>query len=85
MYNGYHFYEGLNKEHGYMRVIVKARSKRVADKLILDKYNKGWEVLCYCNFKELNTVDEAKIIENVNSANAQEELSARYIYLKQGD
>lgn len=85
MYNGYHFYEGLSEEHGYMLIIVKARSRRSANKIVLDKYNKGWDVLCYCNFKELNTVDEAKIIEKVNLANETEELSARYIYLKQGD
>ena len=85
MYNGYHFYEGLNKEYGHLKVIVKARSKRAADKILLDKYNKGWEVLVYCNFKELNTVEEAELIKKVNSANEHEELYAKYIYLKQGD
>jgi len=85
MYNGFHFYEGLNNKYGYMRIIVKARSKRSANKILLDKYNKGWAVLVYCNFKELNTVEETELIKKVNSANEQEELYAKYNYLKQGD
>lgn len=85
MYNGYHFYEGLNSEHGHLKVIVKARSKRAATKILLDKYKKGWEVLAYFNFKELNAVDETKLIGTINSANKQKELYTKYIYLKQGD
>ena len=85
MYNGFHFYEGLNSKHGHMKVIVKARSKRAADKTLLDKYNKGWHVLVHYNFKELSTVEETKIIDIVNSANKDAEFNTKYIYLKYGD
>jgi hypothetical protein len=68
-----------------MKVIVKARSKRAANKILLDKYNKGWHVLVYCNFKELSTVEETKLLDIVNSLNKHAEFNTTYIYLKQGD
>ena len=85
MYNGFHFYEGLHKEYGYLKVIVKARSRRSANKILLDKYSKDWHVLVCCNFKELNTVEETKLIEIINSLNKHEEFNTKYIYLKQGN
>ena len=85
MYNGFHFYEGFHKEHGHLKVIVKARSRRAANKILLDKYSKGWHILAWCNFKELNTVEETKIIDIINSANKHPEFDTTYIYLKQGD
>ena len=83
MYNGYHFYEGLHKEHGLVHAVVKARSKRSADKILLNKYNKGWYALGYCNFKELNTVEETELIKIIESLDKHKELNTRYVYLKQ--
>ena len=85
MYNGFHFYEGFNKEHGHLKVIVKARSKRAANKILLDKYSKGWHILIYCWFKENGIMKETDVIKKINSANELGEFDTKYIYLKQGD